>query len=827
MWRWFLIAAQLLSAPAGAQRLVALHSGNAVLDFSALGSGEYAYINFFKTCGRYSISSGSAFAYPAILDANGYITSAPSAQLQCVINHLTPNGAGTSEWVVAWSGTYTMKIETGTVSVVSDPGNCVTGTSGGLAVTGTNCRVLFNDTIGTPGNGATILFPTNGTYSGASSAYLCLASEESLLLAGQMFRPAFLNLLQGQTTSLNPIALRFLNWNGTAGLSLSRFGYRNLTTGFSAVSTTWPGDKATTGPWGGTMSGGDTYTGSAPPDWPGLIDGATVQYFTTNANTTTTPTLNVGGTGAVTILNGAFTSSPTASTLAIGAIAANSVGTFVYDAELNGWMYQSNGLFGGVPVEDAVALCNAISSNLWWNTPGLFDGPSITEQDDYIRDHLNSNLKFYNEWSNETFNVAATPWQWLNLRGAARGFPSGNNQQPFSESALRQRIAFGIGLSEWTSKRNAASMFMIFSPQTAGGNSSQVDNYLLQGQDLTLDINGAYTTGSGLPIVTNYSVQGPCNTGTTSGRPIDCENAMALAPYINGAQIGATDGNYSAPMTAAIAAADNYNNGSGTAAQIASALAFVDSDVRIGLKQTSQAVIATSSISGNTLTVGSVSSGSLTVGAYLTDATHTQPFALITAGSGLSWTVTPSQTVSSETMTASYVGGVTEAAYTTATGNSGFLSEGWYGVWLTLATKYNLSMFQYEGGFQELAPTSSRLTTLGITTSANCGTAACISAEFTSLITAYKNSGLFYQLTLDHFNSFLSVAAPNAKSVAWFQFGPGGDQWSMVPAPDINATPYQNYQAFQNFTIALPYLLNRDLDPASNDNSPAFLAKVA
>ena len=65
------------------------------------------------------------------------------------------------------------------------------------------------------------------------------------------------------------------------------------------------------------------------------------------------------------------------------------------------------------------------------------------------------------------------------------------------------------------------------------------------------------------------------------------------------------------------------------------------------------AAIATSSIAGNTLTVGSVTSGTLAIGQTLTDTTGALAGGtVITGGSGLSWTVSPYQTVASESMVA-------------------------------------------------------------------------------------------------------------------------------------------------------------------------------
>jgi hypothetical protein len=78
------------------------------------------------------------------------------------------------------------------------------------------------------------------------------------------------------------------------------------------------------------------------------------------------------------------------------------------------------------------------------------------------------------------------------------------------------------------------------------------------------------------------------------------------------------------------------------------------------------AVMATSSISGTTLTVGSVSSGTIIAGQVLT-GTGVTAGTYIVSGSGLSWTVSTSQTVASTTITGTaYTFTISQAATTAA-----------------------------------------------------------------------------------------------------------------------------------------------------------------
>ena len=78
------------------------------------------------------------------------------------------------------------------------------------------------------------------------------------------------------------------------------------------------------------------------------------------------------------------------------------------------------------------------------------------------------------------------------------------------------------------------------------------------------------------------------------------------------------------------------------------------------------AVMATSSISGTTLTVGSVSSGTIIAGQVLT-GTGVTAGTYIVSGSGLSWVVSTSQTVASTTITGTaYTFTISQAATTAA-----------------------------------------------------------------------------------------------------------------------------------------------------------------
>ena len=81
------------------------------------------------------------------------------------------------------------------------------------------------------------------------------------------------------------------------------------------------------------------------------------------------------------------------------------------------------------------------------------------------------------------------------------------------------------------------------------------------------------------------------------------------------------------------------------------------------------------------------------------------------------------------------------------------------------------------------------------------------------------------------------MTLPTSKAPAQYNVGLGGSldnntapQFQMILG-SVYALPY--YQTFYGIAAfsaahpAYPYLLKRDLDPASNDNSPAFLDQAA
>ena len=125
-----------------------------------------------------------------------------------------------------------------------------------------------------------------------------------------------------------------------------------------------------------------------------------------------------------------------------------------------------------------------------------------------------------------------------------------------------------------------------------------------------------------------------------------------------------------------------------------------------------------------------------------------------------------------------------------------------YPAWSAVASKYGLPIWNYEGGYQGIAPTVRQCDDIGLSPSATyCGPSGTIAA----MLAAYKNSPLFKQVVTDQHNQFLEASPPGSMS-AWYVFG-GNSQWALFPV-DIYSTPFQSYNAIQSYN----FLLNRDLD---------------
>ena len=814
----------LLTTAANSQQFFLTHYGAATLDLGSPDAGEYPFLNQIKG----ALNESGTGAWPAQLSgATSYPTGTLSQNITFNITSLptTAETGGSWNWIIEWPkqgavdqiATVSISRTGHTFTTVSQSSSCTITGSGTATYTvgGTDCRVIYTDT-GTGGLAYAFTFPSGDTYTGFTNLILVRSDQETELLAGSgtdcdstsgiCFYPDFLGTLSSKNwtapsgVSLNPKALRFLNWN----LAVDQNATNNVTA-LSQLQTTaslawappfyfneseWVGDlcaQTQTGGCSGVGSGSTNVYGAAALG--GVTScasmGTTYQFQALAIDaSTSTATLTVG-TCTAPLVN------TSAAAIGSGTIAANVVQTVSYDPLLNKYIVQAQGIRAGVPIAVMVSLCNVLNMDCWINIPTMIDyvGPSsaVGQIATYIAQNLKSTLRWKIEYSNEVFNFAAPPTNWFTARGVVQGFPSGNNRQTFDPYMAQRQVVMQTAATAWVAAGRSLSQLDEVATVQSVANNTQIETYQFKGTDLTLDSSGNYTTGtgggcsgagSGLPVVTNYSFQTVCGTPST-GDPVSTTiTIFGYAPYWNGAQIvgetissacaQATNsfGCWNNDMSGALLAADEY--ASGTPSLIAAALQFVDADLRAGTRSVggAAAVLGVETLSNFTTTY------------------FAQWDCLVTRYSTTLF-----------------------AKYGLPGGCSSFVGGSLVGV------------EQYEGGVQINPPSGATLTTLASYTNpfqtnysggaiSAGGTQTCASnnatncaTELATLVTAYRNSGLAQQFVTDSFNDFMSYKS--SLMPAYYDLGPDSSQWPLIPAPDIYATPYLTYAGFALFS-ALP-----------------------
>ncbi len=96
----------------------------------------------------------------------------------------------------------------------------------------------------------------------------------------------------------------------------------------------------------------------------------------------------------------------------------------------------------GVPVEVMVRLANEINADPWFNMPHLADTNYISNFAQYVRDHLDTPLKAYVEYSNELWNFSFTQTAWAAAQAEGRwgDAPDGWMQFAGMRAALMAKI---------------------------------------------------------------------------------------------------------------------------------------------------------------------------------------------------------------------------------------------------------------------------------------------------------------------------------------------------------------------------------------------------
>lgn len=776
-------------------------NANKVL-MGGFAGNAFTFINFAK---GWQFMPVTAALPPTLLNDDGYPTTPQNFGGSIPMPSLSEYSG---QWVVKWTGGLAFRFLVAT-NVVSGS-SFITGGgagSGNTGFSGTNGRVVLTFAVD-PSPNMSVGFVTSGA-SGGGGLILCRVADEAAVDAGAIFLPEFISYMRGLPLK----AVRAMGWctsGGSDGTANSNFNYRWKTTALGYFNGRYPA-----GAWGGTASTSDnvTYTcGNAPDSNPSAyVQGETIQLAWPAAASGASPTLNRNSLGAKPILTlggGAMGS---------GALPASVIHTFVYDNLLNGFLClpaPSNGIGGGivtnVPVEIHVALANLLNVHMWKVFPILYTDTSVAAEVAYVRDHLSSGLNAYFELSNETWNNKFSQWSLCNNRGIAFGFPSDNNRRPYGYFSYRLRQVMGNATSTWTASRSRSQLKCVMSGWAYGGATTvgAQNLYRLQGTDLV---------GTTYPNYLAYNGGVDPGYNTFPNRAVDVCDALSYAPYYSGAQCTNFDANYIAlgtsNITGLLTAADNYASGNPTL--MASALAFLDNDIKAGTLA-SAGTLGTNTISYQTTnifpaweTLATSYDGSgrpsgmsnLTVEQY-ENALESWYIVTLQAAIQMAGAILASSTV---TLNIGSSPAVSWTAHGLSNGAAvGFATTGalptGIGVYSgDTGSERNTNLYYVVNASANsfdvsLTPGGAAITLSGTqsgTQTANASNYVGSAGRIASLLNAYKLNATYGQgIVKAQFDPFF--AESHSKTAAWLQLAPL-NQWSLIDGDMLSGAPFQTY----------------------------------
>jgi hypothetical protein len=512
-----------------------------------------------------SFNSTNGYAFPSVLDDNGYPRHSPTYDLYC--QFAVPGTIRASDTLlVKFSGTGALMLARGVpgFSVVSGGRFVVGGTNYNLSIAGTNVRVAFRFVGSVPAR-LTFSFPARSRFSSMSELVICKLSDEpevdSASTPEQMFDDEYVAIYK----SLNPGVVRPMGWVGPNAGNISRARY--VASWKSSINIC--GQRWVPSAWAGATSGVNDYACDAPVDaGKAYVDGEMIQLQFARPNSTPHVTIDSGGRGAIPVLVGA--GGTVGQPPSVGMIEANSLATLTFDAILNAFLWQAGGQTACIPYELQIAFANRINVHYWCNFPTYFDDASVVTVAALVRDRLSSSLNAYFEYANEVWNFEFPVTAWAALRGKAIGFPSDNNRDIHGWYGLRFCQTMGLVTEAWK-PRPSSQLRRVMAFQAFGAVSSTT-RYRLQGADLS---------GSAYP---NYAKFGFVECGTAPNRPIDICDTLSYATYYSGAQCTNFDAAYiangAANVGGLLAAAESY--ASAVPPKMDAALAFIENDIRAG-----------------------------------------------------------------------------------------------------------------------------------------------------------------------------------------------------------------------------------------------------
>lgn len=814
------VAAILFPASAGAWPVRGVYINQYAKGVINLGDNELVpanTVNILKGC-------GTSFANPVdvqTLDSYGYPVKAPSGTISVNCNNSAFWQDGTTHYRIKWPATRTFSL-----GFVQCAGGW-TLISGSATTQGcTGFSGTLSSVAGQPGEVDVILtspilnFPSTGTYAtGSGDIAIFRASDEALYNAGQYWTNEFVSEVKNQ----HPQICRMM---GMAILNLGASTEIQWSDRLQPLNMTWNSQSFPAGimAGGGSMavSGTNTYTGAAAPDTPGTLT-ANEEYMGifANANTSPTVTLNVGGRGAVPVLN------LNGKSLNAGDIQAGQLYTVFYDAILGAYLINTDmsggGINAGVPIEAQAQLANLVGCDLWSNVPTYAVDSYATSWASAVASNLNGSLNFYPEYSNEVWNTFTFVYtNWAVLRAQAMGLGVGDVQRAWNDYyGLRIAQVMGTDIAGvWPGGKTASSLRPVLMFQVGDGFPNSSITTRAAGADLA---PSGTSTGTGNAVYDSFT--GSANFTVSPNRPADYVKAFGVAPYVSGANLcaGSVDYNCAGALSSANAPFFQSLVNAWESGDTTTSNSLIDNDLRNGL--TSQQNVT---VSGTTFTTPQPHGFTANQTDVEFSASGGTMYSGLVANTIYRVISTPSST--QFTVEAYVNGGPSGGALNAGTAGTGTTSVGaaapgvnmmQYATSAYAAMEYAASYFNggaggarptgmgnillraYEGALEPGGLTDAQCTALGITSTNDCAT------DIASAITNWKNSSLALQTEWDYNKQWMGTysGSPNfglmtyaaSPSELILNGGSSTNVWALNPGYVNSFTPYQTYYGFQSF----------------------------
>lgn len=398
------------------------------------GWGDYPYIDLMKGTQSWSVGLRTGDrARPDDFSEMGLPNVDPTAWAGnwSTVNKM-PLRAG--NWVIDWVGD---------ITISSAFGFAITTVSGSLS--GVNGRYVFTPNVAVPQSLQVIITRINEAVQ-FTSLRLYHASDEALLLAGEMFNPTLINMLRAMGVGI----IRGGNYLPMNETNISKWAHRKPTGYFSSSAMYHAPDLYC----GETTNSGDDYSITLP----GSVTFEDKDIITLRFNASASgdnATLDFGD-GPWLIKtrggNAPFSTERPGAGLIGSLYRDDELGVLCKwggDAALGDYFINQK-----MPAEDYIRFCGEVGAHIWIPSPAWVFDPITDFMSSFMalhRDTSPSWMKFYAEGPNETWNSSG-PYpqtQFARNKSFARGWGASNEFDSYgrwvSELGQAAEAVYGVG----------------------------------------------------------------------------------------------------------------------------------------------------------------------------------------------------------------------------------------------------------------------------------------------------------------------------------------------------------------------------------------------